>query len=521
MFALALWDASAGRLLLARDRSGKKPLFYSVGSGRLTFGSEIKALLAAPWIDARPDMSRLGEFLTYGYVPHPATFYEGIVQVPPACTLTFDGTDLRGPTPYWSALPQSPRRRRSKALDVEIAERLRTATQRRMISDVPLGALLSGGIDSSLVVGLMTEATSEPIHTFSIGFPDDPSFDERAPARRVAEHFGTRHTEFAVQLDAVALLDRLVWHHDGPFHDSSAIPTYVVSRLAREHVTVVLNGDGGDEVFGGYDRFRAARISRLVPGQLGGIGRRAAARLSADHGYYSLNRRAGRFLENAELGVKDRYQGWIAVLNDALLGQILRPELAAELSPNAPAAAMNRRYEEAHDAPDLDQIIYANFATYLPDDLAVKMDRMSMAHSLEARSPFLDSALMDVVAHVRASDKVGLRQLKPLLRRAFDPLLPEEIWTRRKHGFGVPMGAWFRGELGELFRDEVLAADARSLAFLRRDAVERLWQEQRAGECEHGFRLWTLLTLERWLRTLERPVALTPPADTTSAEVAA
>lgn len=381
-----------------------------------------------------------------------------------------------------------------------------------MISDVPLGALLSGGIDSSLVVGLMSMMSGERVYTFSVGFPDEPSFDERAYADEVARHFGTKHTDFAVKVDAVGLMDRLLWHHDQPYADSSAVPTYVVSRLAREHVTVVLNGDGGDEIFGGYDRFAAAAVSRRLPPSLARALRRALTMLPAEHDYYRPRRRAERFLERADAPVKDRYQSWIAVLDEDLLAEVLAPSLRDSPAVAEVAASMQRHYDRAGHLPELDQLLYANFKTYLPDDLAVKMDRMSMANSLEARSPFLDTALIEYLARMRARDKVGLRHLKPVLRRALFPLLPRSIWNRRKHGFSVPVGTWFSGELGTMFEDEVLADDARSRRFLEPSVVASLWEEHRRGERENGLRLWTLLTLERWLRGLERPLTVSPPA---------
>jgi asparagine synthase (glutamine-hydrolysing) len=512
MFALAVWDARKARLLLARDRVGKKPLFYADLGDRIAFASEIKSLLLCPWVPRGMDAERLPEYLTFGYVPNPRTFYKTIRQVPPAALVAFDRDGLTGPHEYWDALPEQ--------LDVpagdaasRVAELLRAATRRRMMSDVPLGALLSGGIDSSLVVGLMSEASAEPVHTFSIGFPDEPSFDERAPARLVADHFGTRHTEFAVQLDAVALMDRLLWHHDQPYADSSAIPTYIVSRLARQHVTVVLNGDGGDEVFGGYDRFVAAALSRRLSPLVARAARRATGALPRDHGYYSLRRRAERFLELAEAPVTDRYQSWIAVANRELLHELLAPRWRELRTPGGVEASMRIQYERASHLPFLDQIIFANFKTYLPDDLAVKMDRMSMAHSLEARSPFLDTALIEYAARIPARGKVGVRRLKPVLRRAFGPSLPEAVWNRKKHGFGVPMGKWMRGELGTMFADEVLGSGGRTGDFIDTGVAARLLEEHRRGEREHGFRLWTLLTLERWLRSLERPLSAEPPPE--------
>ena len=512
MFALALWDARKARLLLARDRVGKKPLFYANLGDRIVFASELKSLLLCPWVPRRLDVERLPHYLTFGYVPNPNTFYEQIRQVPPASLVAFERDGLSGPHEYWDPLPRQPDLPARDAAST-VAELLRAATRRRMVSDVPLGALLSGGIDSSIVVGLMSEVSGEPVHTFSIGFPDEPTFDERAPARRVADHFGTRHTEFAVQLDAVALMDRLLWHHDQPYADSSAIPTYIVSRLAREHVTVVLNGDGGDEVFGGYDRFVAAALSRRLSPRVARVARRATSLLRRDHGYYSLRRRADRFLELADAPVTDRYQSWIAVANHELLHQLLAQRLRELGAPGAVEASMRIQYGRASHLPPLDQILYANFKTYLPDDLAVKMDRMSMAHSLEARSPFLDTALIEYAARIPAREKVGVRRPKPLLRHAFGPMLPDAVWNRRKHGFGVPMGSWMRGELGTMFADEVLGFGARAGDFIDLRVAARLWDDHRQGKREHGFRLWTLLMLERWLRSLERPPSAEPPPE--------
>jgi asparagine synthase (glutamine-hydrolysing) len=518
MFALALWDARRARLLLARDRVGKKPLFYADQGDRIAFASEIKALLLCPWVPRRIDVERLPEYLTFGYVPNPHTFYENIRQLPPATLMAFDREGCAGPSEYWNPLPVGPDVPTRDASS-RVAELLRAATRRRMMSDVPLGALLSGGIDSSIVVGLMSEASTEPVHTFSIGFPDEPSFDERTPARRVADYFGSRHTEFAVQLDAVALIDRLLWHHDQPFADSSAIPTYIVSQLARQHVTVVLNGDGGDEIFGGYDRFVAAAVSWRLPLLVARAARRATGVLRRHHGYYSSRRRAERFLELAEAPVTERYQSWISVANRELLRELLASNLR-ELATPAVETSMRVQYERASHLASLDQILFANFKTYLPDDLAVKMDRMSMAHSIEARSPFLDTALVEYAARIPARDRVGVLRLKPVLRRALYPLLPEAVWNRRKHGFGVPMDRWMRGELGTMFADEVLGFGARAGDFINMGVAARLWEEHRRGEREHGFRLWTLLALERWLRSLERPPSAMPPSERATVDAA-
>src|SRR3954451_19956354 len=513
MFAIAIWDGRRGKLVLARDRTGKKPLFYCVQDGRLTFGSEIKALLACPWVPVEADVGRVAEYFTFGYVPHPRTLYTGIEQVPPASVVVYGRDGVARTRRYWDA-PPPPAGHGEERPDADTIARLLTeATERRLVSDVPLGALLSGGIDSSLVVGLMARASSEPVRTFAIGFADEASYDERRYARIVAERFATRHTEHVVRADAVALLDRLLWHHDQPFGDSSAIPTYLVCQMAREQVTVVLNGDGGDEVFGGYDRFRAAALAERLPRVAGQMSRHATRVLPVNDGYYSLRRRLLRFTERHDMSPQERYQSWVGVMDRNLLEEVLAP-LGEQAGIADAERSMAAAYERAADAPTLDQILYANFVTYLPDDLAVKMDRMSMAHSLEARSPFLDTALIEYLASIPAARKVGLRRLKPLLRRSLSPLLPKEIWNRRKHGFGVPVGKWFRaGELRTVFEDEVLAPGARCADVLDTGVVRRLWDEHQGGGNEHGHRLWPILTLERWLRAQGSPGPAPPRAD--------
>ncbi|MGI9540224.1 MAG: asparagine synthase (glutamine-hydrolyzing), partial [Miltoncostaeaceae bacterium] len=508
MFALAIADERHRRTLLARDRTGKKPLYYSTDGGRLTFASEIKALRLAPWVDTSADLTRLPEFMTYGYVPAPHTMFAGVREVPAGCRLVADQSGVGEALPYWDWPTDLAGAATVSAEDLQASLRvlLSRAVERRMVSDVPLGALLSGGVDSSVVVALMSQLADDPIHTFSIGFPDDDSFDERSHARLVADRFGTVHTEFEVSADAMVLLDTLMWHHDQPFHDSSAVPTYLVSKLAREHVTVVLNGDGGDEVFGGYERFSAAAVAGRVPSAGAAVARRLAGLLPRDEGYHSLRRRADRFLDKADRPVEERYQSWISVFDDELLADSLERPAAGDVS-----EAMGRWYSRAAELPELDRILYANFKTYLPGDLAVKMDRMSMAHGLETRSPFLDTAVVERLARVPARRKVGLRRVKPLLRESCRDLLPDAIWNRRKHGFGVPVGAWFRGPLAKVVHDELLAADARSASAVRPEFVRRVWDEHLRGDHDHGPRLWTLLTLERWLRDLETPQAESPP----------
>jgi asparagine synthase (glutamine-hydrolysing) len=513
MFAFALWDGRRGRLLLARDRSGKKPLFYTFDGARLAFASEIKALLACPWVEARIAADHIPEFLTFGYVPTPRTMYHGIFQVPPASFVVVDGGGLQAPVRYWR-LTFSPSSKGQAPAAAEAARRVRTllteAVKRRLISDVPLGALLSGGLDSSIVVGLMAQLTPEPVHTFTIGMADDRSFDERPYAEVAARHFGTDHTEFVVKTDAIALLERLLWHHDQPFGDSSAIPTYLVSRLARQQVTVVLNGDGGDEVFAGYDRFLGALVAARMPPWAAPAGHLLARCLPRNHGYYSMRRRLERFLEAAEAPPQARFLGWIAYFDFPALSALLRPEVAGRLEEEAVHGSFLRAYAAADGLPLLHKLLQVNFETYLPDDLHVKMDRVSMANALETRSPMLDTALMEYVASLPPQMKIHRTQMKYILKQAFQDLLPPALLKRKKHGFGVPLGHWFRHQLRDYIEDTLLSPHARLRDFCHQPCIRAMFNEHIAGTRQHAHRLWILLTFEVWLRMLQDGSFLTP-----------
>jgi asparagine synthase (glutamine-hydrolysing) len=501
MFALAIWDARRRRLVIARDRAGKKPLFYAERPGIFAFASEIKALLQYPAIDTEMNASAVPAFFLYGYVPNPATLYRGIVHVPPGHVLVVDADGTTKVTEYWDLpLPRAGTRRRPS--DAEAAATVRElvtkAVERRLVSDVPLGAFLSGGIDSSIVVGVMSRLMKEPVRTFSIGFANAPAFDETAYARVAAERFETVHQEFVVEPSAIDLVERLVWHHDGPFADSSAIPTYILSRLTRSHVTVALNGDGGDEVFAGYLRFAAAVVSERIPRV---IREAAGAMLSVVPewgGRRSSFRRARRLGASVALPLVERYTRWVSVFYEDL--PLLVPGIAGGGSAPPPLRLQDRYVERAAGCSPLTQLLYLNLKTYLADDLQVKMDRSAMAHGLEARSPFLDRALMEYVASLPDDMKLRRGQTKYILKRAFSDVLPEAIRTRGKMGFGVPLGAWFRGELRDYIRDLVLAPDARLRDVIDQSYVRRLVHEHVNGLRDHSHRLWTVLTFEIWLR---------------------
>lgn len=498
MFAIGIWDSRRHRLLLARDRAGKKPLFYSWNRGCLAFASETKALRAMSGVDASIDWDALPDYLELGYVPAPRTLHAGIDQVPAGTSMIFDSAGVSTPHQYWD-LEFPPRPGEISWADaVEgFRQRFDSAVHHRLIADVPLGALLSGGLDSSAVVAAMVQQSSR-VQTFCLGFGDAPSFDERKYARQVAERFSTDHYEDVIRVEPDELLDDVVWHLDQPLADSSAIPTYLVSRAARRHVTVVLNGDGGDEVLGGYERFSAALLADRMPNAVVAGVRSAARMLPGTDGYHDLKSRVERFTQRPGDPIIDRYQSWLTIFTPDLLGQVF-------------ARKIERKPLQPISGSLLHQLLYLNFKTYLHDDLLVKMDRMSMAHSLEARSPFLDRELVEFVASLPPSMKATPLQRKRLLKGAMQGVLPQEIIRRRKHGFGAPVDAWFRSSLIAPFRDLVLGEGSRISERLDVATISRLMDEHQSGTRSHGSRLWAILVLETWLRSLEQTTSSPHP----------
>lgn len=501
MFAAAIWDNLRNRLTLIRDRFGKKPLYYWAGDAKFVFASEIKALLAHPLVprDLREDA--LPAYLTHGYVPTPGTFFEGIYSVPPGHVLTLEPGGGLQLTEYW-------RPRFVGMDDVElvggtfeemtaaVSSLLLKAVEKRLVADVPLGAFLSGGIDSSAVVALMASLRADRVKTFTIGFEDQEGFDERPFASMVARRFGTDHTEFVVQPNAVDLVERLVWHHDQPFGDSSAIPTYLLSELTRGHVTVALSGDGGDEMFGGYERFLAGlavdRYQR-VPGPVRSGARRLAERFSPS----AFKGRAGsaqRFFEQADRGLPDAYGSWSSYITE---------EKRRDLFPGSLEGANDlyrRVWDQTKGADTLDRFLYLNLRMYLLDDLLPKVDRMSMAHGLEVRSPFLDRDLADYATRLPRSARIKGLSLKRVLKAAVQDLLPPEVMRRRKRGFGVPLDRWFRTDLSAYVESSLGSSSARVRSYLKPEPLDDLLAQHRRGDRNHGYALWTLLTLEVFLQ---------------------
>src|SRR5262245_54285330 len=504
MFAIAIWDDRASRLTLARDGVGKKPLFYYRSDRVFVFASEIKALLAHPDVDVAIDQEAIPQYFIHGYVPHPATFYKDIRHVEPGSYLTIEADGRLASWRYWQLdyPPPSDVSSASRADAIDgIRERLAAAVERRLISDVPLGAFLSGGIDSTIIVGLMSRFATEPVRTFSIGFDGDHAYDETGYARLAAERFKTNHTEFRVTPSAVDLIDTLVWHHDGPFGDSSAVPMYLVSKLAREHVTVVLTGDGGDELFAGYRRFWAALQFERLPRPVARAGHAVFSRLPPRVHERHWLADARRFFLAAAVAPDERTIFWNALFYDDLAA-LLRPEFVRCLPPIDPLQALAAARARTIGRSALSRMLHLNFTSYLHDDLLVKVDRTTMANSLEARSPFLDRALIEFVAALPDRFKIEGRRTKAILRDAFPDLLPPQIERRGKMGFGVPVGAWFRGSLREYVRATLLSGTARYREMLNGAVVEGLVRRHLAGEINAGPQLWSVICFERWLQVL-------------------
>jgi asparagine synthase (glutamine-hydrolysing) len=498
MFAFAIWDGRRRRLFLARDRAGIKPLVYAWDGRRLLFASEIKALLQDPAVDRDVDLEALRDYLTFLYVPSPKTIFRAIRKLPPASFLTLDvdSGDLRVER-YWQ-LAFRPDNRRSEAETVEgLRAHLADAVRSHLVSDVPIGAFLSGGADSGTVVALMAQATREPVRTFSIGF-EEAAFDEVAYARMVAGRYHTQHYEFVVKPDALAALPRLTWQFDEPFADASALPTYYVSKITREHVTVGLSGDGGDESFAGYTRYaRAQALHRRLD--------RAPGRVLRP-----LLGLAGRLMPAGMRG-----QGTLALFGadpvgryfrimtggrGATLARLLAPELRARV-----ASELDDRVFRALAGPEPESDYVATMQrldveTYLPEDILTKVDRMSMLVSLESRVPLLDHVLMEYVATIPTALKLAGGEGKAVLKRAMAGDLPHAVLHRRKMGFGVPLGTWLRSELGDYAREILLDARTRRRGFLAPAGVAALLDEHRSGRRDRSTQIWSLLCLEEWAR---------------------
>jgi asparagine synthase (glutamine-hydrolysing) len=499
MFAFAIWDAQTRTLFVARDRLGVKPLVYRHTADRLEFASELKALAREPDFPRELDPTALVDYLAYQYVPHPKTIWSAARKLPPGHWLRFEAGRLKIER-YWSPPFGEEETVRDEAeYRGRLRELLTEATRLRMISEVPIGSFLSGGIDSTIVTGLMQSLADRPIKTFSIGFPIK-DYDETSFARLAARHLGTEHEEFHVEPKGVEVLPKLAWFHDEPFADSSAIPTWYVSKLARQRVTVALTGDAGDEMFGGYERYLATRIGERVdrlPGPIRAIlSAKIWQRIPGSVRQKSRIRQLKKLLAHLGEEPETRYLRFLHIFDGDRRQRLLRPELVG-YDPDERIRELYRRF------PGRDFVTRTtavDVESYLPCDILTKVDIASMSVALECRSPLLDHEVVEFAARMPIRFKIRGRTLKCILKETFPDLLPPAIRSRGKMGFGVPVGDWFRGELSGIVDDRLDESAVRRRGWLEPTEVRRLIDEHRRGEWDHGPRLWALVMLEEWAR---------------------
>ena len=503
MFAFAIWDENKKRLFCARDRAGKKPFVYAHTEDGLVFASEIKSLLKDPALKRNLDYSAIHHYLTYQYVPSPLSIFKDIKKLPPAHVLIYEGGDLTVKR-YWSLSYQKKLHLSSVG---EYGEQFRDLFQEavkiRLRSDVPLGAFLSGGIDSSLVVAVMSRLMNQPVKTFSIGFEEE-GYDEVAFARIIAEKYETDHHEFTVKPDAVSILPQLVWHYNEPFADSSAIPTYYVSKMTRDFVTVALNGDGGDESFAGYERYVADKLAdyyrRVPPFIREGIIRRVVDTLPHSTNRRNFFRRLKRFVKGISEPPERRYVRWICFFDNEMKGDLYTPSFK-DLNRELDSVDLTVKWYERADAEQfLDRTLFVDVMSYLPEDLLVKVDIASMAHSLEARSPFLDHKVMEFAALLPPNLKLRGMETKFLLKDTLSDIVPQEILQRKKMGFGVPLDVWFRNDLKEMAYDVLLDQKSIERGYFRKEYVLQMLDDHVSKRYDHSYRIWALLFLELWHR---------------------
>lgn len=502
MFAFAIWDGREQRLLLARDRLGVKPLYYFFDDRCLVFGSELKAVLAHRAVPREIDPEALDNFLTFEYIPAPLSIFQGVKKLLPGHMLVLQEGKV-SIHPYWQ-LHFTRLKGGEMELGQALSDLLKDAVRMRLISDVPLGALLSGGVDSSTIVCLMSEIMDRPVKTFSIGF-DDPSYNELRYARAVAQHLGTDHYELTIQPDAVNLVERLVRYLDEPLADVSIFPTYLVSQLARQHVTVVLSGDGGDELFAGYEWYIADKFDRGYR-KLPATVRTRWILPVIDH-IPPSSRKKGvrnklkRFVEGTMLPPALRHFRWNIFLTEERKRLLYSEDLQRAVAPLDIYARFIAYLEAVDEADPLWQQQFADINTYLVDDILVKVDRMSMANSLEARTPYLDYRVVEFAAGLPSKLKLRGWQTKYLLKQSMATKLPRDILTRRKEGFSIPMKNWLRKELRPLMQDVLSAERLGREGLFNSPYVEQLKMEHLKGIANHSHQLWSLIIFEIWRDT--------------------
>jgi asparagine synthase (glutamine-hydrolysing) len=509
MFSFAIWDERQKTLFAARDRLGQKPFYYGHTPDRFVFASEIKAIIQDENVARRVDHEALHHYLTYQYVPHPRTMFAGIRKLPPGHWLRLTNGKLEV-REYWRVPQPEPARKGFEEWCSELREVMEECVRLRLVSDVPLGAFLSGGIDSAITVGLMSRLTGEPVRTFAIGF-DDPLYDETGYASRAAEAFGTEHREFRVTPDAMEILPKLVWHYDEPLADSSAIPTYYVSLHTSRHVKVALTGDAGDECFAGYPRYVATKIAAFtdrVPWPLRlFFCRRLWRRLPAPPELKSSRARLKKLVLGFAQEPVERYLSWISAFDEKEKSALYDGGFARSLEGVDSSEYLRSLFGRFKGDP-VARTAAVDLSSYLPCDLLTKVDVASMANSLESRSPFLDHRLVEFAATIPTEYKLHGFRTKHVLRETFKDILPPEIAKRKKMGFGVPIARWFREELRDFAKDILLSKEARERGYFRREPIEDLIDEHVDGREDNAYKLWCLLLFELWHRKfIDPPIA--------------
>ncbi len=500
MFAIAIWDARERKLLLARDRVGKKPLYYYGSAAGVVFGSEIKAVLQNPAVPREIDPEALSDYFSFLYVPAPKSIFKNIRKVLPGHYVVVSERGI-SESKYWDLSFAETAELAEPVWCERILEALEEAVKLRLISDVPLGAFLSGGVDSSSVVAMMHRILDGPVITSSIGF-DEKDYDELPYARIVASHFGTDHHEHMVRPDALTVVEKLAWHYDEPFGDSSAVPTYYVSKVAREHVTVALSGDGGDENFAGYRRYYFDRRENWVRGLLPAAVRRpvfgSLARLYPKADWAPRVFRGKATFENLARSPIEGYFRSISAFRSELKQRLLHGDLRRALNGYDSLHVLRQHYDNAGTADPLSRIQYVDIKSYLTDDILQKVDRASMAHSLEVRAPLLDHKVMELAASMPSSMKLRGTNGKYIFKRALEKVLPATVLKRRKMGFGVPLAEWFRKDLKEFAHSVIFACNAP--ISLDEATVKLVWAEHQSGLRNRSTELWALLMLRLWER---------------------
>ncbi len=506
MFAFALWDRNRRQLFLARDRLGIKPLHYApLRDGQVLFGSELKSLYEHPSLDRTIDPKAVEEYFTFGYVPDPRTIFQSVYKLPPGHFLLLErGAPMREPVRYWDV--SFPQGNVATPADVgpELVDRLRAAVDRRLIAEVPLGAFLSGGVDSSAVVAMMAGLNDDPVRTCSISF-GDPAFNEARYAAQVAEKFGTRHRVEQVDPDDFSLIDKLVDLYDEPYADSSAIPTYRVCELARRDVTVALSGDGGDENFIGYRRYRWAayeeRVRRVLPQGFRGPTFGLLGRLYPKMDWAPKVLRAKSTLQALARDSMEGYLHSVSLLPPALRSRLFSARLKSDLQGYEAIEVFRQHAASVPGLDGLPLIQYLDFKTYLPGDILTKVDRASMAHSLEVRVPLLDHEFVDWVASLPPGIKLDGREGKAVFKKALEPHLPNDILYRSKMGFAVPLAAWFRGPLRDVVRRSLLGGPLADSGLFDMAVVEDIVHSHQRGVMDHSSALWSLLMFDGFLKS--------------------